>query len=190
MSVVIHEVSHGYAAYYLGDPTAKYQGRLTLNPIKHLELFGSFIVPFISYMTGGFIFGWAKPVPYNPNNLRPGRWSEAYVALAGPASNLSLALIFGLILRFGIQAGLVSSNFVAITSLIVFINLILMVFNLVPFPPLDGSKVLFALFPQSMYRFREPFEKYGFVLVLLFIFYGWKFVSPIATSLFVLITGL
>src|ERR1041384_3295066 len=100
MSVVIHEVSHGYAASMLGDETACYQGRLTLNPIKHLDLVGSFIVPVIAYMTGGFIFGWAKPVPYNPYNLRPGRWSEALVAIAGPISNISLAIIFGLILRF------------------------------------------------------------------------------------------
>src|SRR4051812_20331887 len=87
MSVVIHEVSHGYAASLLGDPTARLEGRLTLNPLKHLEIFGSVIVPLISYYAGGFIFGWAKPVPYNPHNLRPGRWSEAIVALAGPFSN-------------------------------------------------------------------------------------------------------
>jgi len=95
MSVVIHEVSHGYAAYSLGDPTAKYEGRLTLNPLRHLDMFGSVLLPFILYIThAGFIFGWAKPVPYNPHNLRPGRWSEAQVAIAGPFSNLCLALVF------------------------------------------------------------------------------------------------
>src|SRR3989344_333679 len=104
MSVVIHEVSHGYAASYLGDDTARWQGRLTLNPFKHLDLVGSFLVPVVAYMTAGFIFGWAKPVPYNPYNLRPGRWSEAIVAGAGPVSNIFLALLFGLLLRIGIAS--------------------------------------------------------------------------------------
>src|SRR3972149_7586905 len=102
ISVVIHEVSHGYAASFLGDQTAKYQGRLTLNPLKHLDFVGSFLVPSMAYFLGGFIFGWAKPVPYNPYNLKPGRWSEAVVAVAGPGSNLVLALIFGLLVRIGV----------------------------------------------------------------------------------------
>src|SRR3989338_5580912 len=101
MSVVIHEVSHGYSASMLGDQTARYQGRLTLNPIKHLDFVGSFLVPLSSYFLGGFIFGWAKPVPYNPYNLRPGRWSEAIVASAGPVSNIILAIIFGILLETG-----------------------------------------------------------------------------------------
>src|SRR3989344_1310585 len=105
MSVVIHEVSHGYAASMLGDETARYQGRLTLNPIKHIDPVGSVVVPAISYFLGGFIFGWAKPVPYNPYNLKPGRWSEAIVAIAGPLSNLSLALIFGALLRISLSGG-------------------------------------------------------------------------------------
>lgn len=189
MSVVIHEVSHGYMANYLGDPTAKYQGRLTLNPIKHLDPVGSFLVPIIGYFSGGFIFGWAKPVPYNPHNLRPGRWSEALVALAGPFSNLCLALIFGLFLRFSPILGVFNQNILHITALIVFVNIILMLFNLVPVPPLDGSKLLFAFFPQKMYQVRGIFEKFGFILVLLFVFYGWQFVSPLATSVFSLITG-
>ena len=112
MSIVIHEVSHGYAASLLGDQTARYQGRLTLNPVKHLDFVGSILVPTISYLLGGFIIGWAKPVPYNPYNLRPGRWSEAIVAGAGPLSNISLALIFGLLLRFGASAGWATPPFV------------------------------------------------------------------------------
>src|SRR5574343_2011521 len=105
MSVVIHEVSHGYAALALGDPTAKYQGRLTLNPLVHLELLGSVIVPLIGYLAGGFIVGWAKPVPFNPYNLRNQKWGEALVAVAGPLSNISLAIIFGMFLRFAPQFG-------------------------------------------------------------------------------------
>ena len=100
MSVVIHEVSHGYAALALGDSTAKYQGRLTLNPLAHLDPVGSFLVPLIGYFFGGFIIGWARPVPFNPYNLRDQKWGEAIVAIAGPISNILLAVIFGLFIRF------------------------------------------------------------------------------------------
>src|SRR3989344_2189162 len=186
MSVVIHEVSHGYAASFLGDQTARYQGRLTLNPIKHLDFVGSFIVPSVAYFLGGFIFGWAKPVPYNPYNLKPGRWSEAVVAAAGPASNIALALIFGLLLRAGVTT---SPAFIQITSVIVFINILLAIFNLVPIPPLDGSKLLFAAFPDKLYQLRGFFEKYGLVLVLLFIFFLWQFIFPVIVLLFRLLTG-
>lgn len=186
MSVVIHEVSHGYAASYLGDQTAKYQGRLTLNPLKHLDFVGSFLVPSLAYFLGGFIFGWAKPVPYNPYNLRPGRWSEAAVAVAGPASNITLALIFGLLLRVSISN---NPAFIQITSVIVFINILLAIFNLVPIPPLDGSKLLFAVFPDKLHQIRGFFEKYGFFLIIIFVFFLWQFISPVIVWLFSLITG-
>ena len=188
MSVVVHEVAHGLTAYKLGDPTAKYEGRLTLNPIKHLDPVGSFLVPAISYFAGGFIFGWARPVPYNPNNLRPGRWSEALVALAGPASNIILAIIFTVFLRIGAVSGL-SLAALQITSLIIFINILLAVFNLVPIPPLDGSKLLFSIFPRQAYKWREFLESFGFLLIIVFIFYGWRFISPIVSVLFTLLTG-
>lgn len=192
MSVVIHEISHGYVASYLGDETARYQGRLTLNPVKHLDFVGSFLVPSLSYFLGGFIFGWAKPVPYNPYNLRPSRWSEAAVAAAGPASNILLALIFGLLLRFGVSSGADWANpaFVQITALIVFINILLAIFNLMPIPPLDGSKLLFAIFPDKLIQIRTFFEKYGLILVILFIFLLWRFVFPVIIWLFHLITGI
>lgn len=190
MSVVIHEVSHGVAANSLGDPTARYEGRLTLNPIKHLDMMGSFIVPAISYFLGGFIFGWAKPVPYNPHNLKPGRWPEAAVAAAGPASNFLIALIFGLILRLSLNQSFATPAFLHITALIVFVNLLLGVFNLMPVPPLDGSKLLFAIFPEKAYRMRGMFEKYGFFLVIIFIFFVWQLVSPVVSTLFKLITTL
>jgi Zn-dependent protease len=187
MSVVIHEVSHGYAALYLGDTTAKHEGRLTLNPIKHLDPIGSVLVPLLSYTAGGFIIGWAKPVPYNPYNLRPGRWSEALVAAAGPASNLSIALVFGLLLRFAGPAG--SPAFVSILTIIVLINIILAIFNLIPVPPLDGSKLLFALFPENLQRFREFFERFGIVLLLFLVFFVGKLILPIVLAIFALITG-
>jgi Zn-dependent protease len=186
MSVVIHEVSHGYAASALGDQTARYQGRLTLNPLNHLDPVGSFLVPLASYTLGGFIIGWARPVPYNPYNLHPGRWSEAMVAGAGPLSNIAIALLFGLILRFSAM----SPAFVEITSVIVFINILLAFFNLIPIPPLDGSKLLFALFPQNLPQFRAFFERYGLILLLFFIFFLWQFLFPLVVLVFREITGL
>jgi len=188
MSVVIHEVSHGYAASYLGDQTARYEGRLTLNPLKHLDPVGSLLVPAFSYALGGFIIGWAKPVPYNPHNLRPSRWSEAFVAAAGPASNIAIALVFGLVVRTGEILG--SQAFLEIVSLIVLINLILAIFNLVPIPPLDGSKIIFALFPERIMKIRALYENFGLVLLIFFIFFFWQFVSPIAFYLFKAITGI
>ena len=143
-SVVIHEVSHGYAANALGDSTAKHAGRLTLNPLPHLDLFGSLVLPLITYWAGGFIFGWAKPVPYNPYNLSNQRWGPAIVAAAGPAANLLIALIFGLLIRIAPVIG-APAGFMSIATTIVFINILLAVFNFVPIPPLDGSKILFSV---------------------------------------------
>ena len=188
MSVVIHEVSHGYAASFLGDQTAKYEGRLTLNPFNHLDPVGSFLVPLLSYSLGGFIIGWARPVPYNPYNLRPGRWSEAMVALAGPASNIAIALIFGLFLRFSEEA-LMGAAFIQIVAVIVFINIILAVFNLMPVPPLDGSKVLFALFPENFVGVRQFYERWGIFLLIFFVFFLWQFLLPVVVFIFRLITG-
>ena|SRR3989344_4053843 len=186
-SIVIHEVSHGYAASALGDDTARWQGRLTLNPMKHLDPVGSFLIPLISFAMGGFIIGWAKPVPYNPYNLRPSRWSEALVALAGPASNLAVALIFGLIIRFG--STVASPAFLEITALIVFINIVLAVFNLVPISPLDGSKILYALFPERLKPIRDFFEQYALFLLIFLIFFLWKLILPLVIAIFTLITG-
>lgn len=189
-SVVVHEVSHGYSAYLLGDNTAKYQGRLTLNPIKHLELFGSFILPTISYILGGFIIGWAKPVPFNPYNLRNQRWGEAIVAFAGPLSNICIALFFGLLLRFLPVSLLIVSSIGHIFVLIVLTNLVLAVFNLVPIPPLDGSKILFSFFPDSLIDLRQNIEAYGTTVLIFFIFFLWQYLLPIVGFFFRLITGI
>ncbi|MBX4195832.1 site-2 protease family protein [Candidatus Parcubacteria bacterium] len=187
MSVVVHEVAHGLAARFYGDRTAEYEGRLTLNPLKHLDPIGSVAVPAISYFLGGFVFGWAKPVPYNPYNLKPGRWPEAFVALAGPLSNLIIAIVFSLVLR--LVPGL-SLSFVVTVSSIVYVNILLAVFNLMPIPPLDGSRLLFALFPDNIYRFRNFFERYGFVFVVIFILFIWQVVEPLVGGLFRILTGL
>jgi len=190
-SVVAHEVAHGYAAYVQGDNTARFQGRLTLNPLKHLEWFGSFILPTLSYLLGGFIIGWAKPVPFNPYNLRNQRWGEAIVAFAGPLTNICIALFFGLLIRFVVSGVFaLSPAFIQIAGSIVFINLILACFNLVPIPPLDGSKILFSFFPNSFSGLRANLETYGTTLLIFFVFFLWKFMLPVVYFLFTLITGL
>ncbi|MBI2640746.1 MAG: site-2 protease family protein [Candidatus Sungbacteria bacterium] len=193
-SVVIHEVSHGYAALALGDKTAQYAGRLTLNPIKHLDPFGSILLPIISYMLGGVIFGWARPVPYNPYNLSNQKWGPALVGAAGPAANISLAVVFGLVVRFlpnlaDGASGLFIFNFMTIASTIALLNLVLAIFNLVPIPPLDGSKVLFAILPHQWRGVQFFLEQYGLFLLLIFIFFFARWIFPIVLFLFRFITG-
>lgn len=187
MSVVIHEVSHGVTANVLGDPTAKYEGRLTLNPIKHLDPFGSVLLPAMTYLIGGFIFGWAKPVPYNPYNLKNQRWGPAVVGGAGPLANITVALVFALGLRALSPSA--PASLIAILTTIVFINILLAIFNLVPIPPLDGSKVLFALLPERFSNFQIFLEQYGLFILLLFIFSFWRFVIPLVFALFRLFVG-
>lgn len=190
ISVIVHEVSHGYSAYLLGDRTAKYAGRLTLNPLKHLDLFGSVILPIFTYLAGGFIFGWAKPVPYNPHNLKNQRWGPALVGIAGPLSNFLFVLIFGFLIRFGLRAQFLPLSFFDFAALVAYVNLILFVFNLMPIPPLDGSKLLFAVLP---YKWREAeyfLERFGFIFLLFFVFFLWRFVLPLISFLFRLITGI
>ncbi|MFA6273287.1 MAG: site-2 protease family protein [Candidatus Paceibacterota bacterium] len=186
MSVVIHEVSHGFAAEMLGDPTARLQGRLTLNPLKHLDPFGSIIVPILTSLSG-FTFGWAKPVPYNPYNLRNQKWGELAVAAAGPAANFFLVLVFGLLIRFAAMP--LGESFVNIFAAIVIINLVLAIFNLLPVPPLDGSKILWAFLPYRYRQVRESMERYSFLFVIIVIFTLWRFLSPLIVWLFSLITG-
>lgn len=190
MSVMVHEVSHGYMAYYFGDPTAKIAGRLTLNPFKHLDFIGSFIVPAIAYLLSGFIFGWAKPVPYNPYNLRNAKVAEPMVALAGPVSNFLVAIVFGLLIRFSGELGIMSETFLRAAGLIVLINILLGVFNLIPIPPLDGSKVLFGILSYKLMYIRNFLEKNYLWLIFFFIFFLWKLFIPVIYFLFALVTGI
>jgi Zn-dependent protease len=191
MSVVLHEVSHGYAAYALGDPTAKYAGRLTLNPLKHLDIFGSVILPVFTYLTGGFILGWAKPVPFNPYNLKNQKWGPAIVGAAGPLTNLLVVLAFGAIVRFNEALVFLPASFFQLAGLIVLINLTLAILNLIPIPPLDGSRLFFAFLPWRWQHIQYTLERYSFIFVLIFIFFIWPYIFlPIVSLLFKLITGL
>ena len=192
-SIVIHEVSHGAVAYQLGDPTAKYAGRLTLNPLKHLDPVGSVLVPLVLVIMsqisgGGIIFGWAKPVPVNPYNFRDQKYGSLKVALAGPGSNLAVALFFGLILRFlPVSAGL--SGLSLMFSYIVYINILLAVFNLLPIPPLDGSHVLFTFLPHSARNIRMFLSQFGFIILLFIIFFLFPWLIYIINGIFALIVG-
>jgi len=193
LSIVIHEVSHGAMANHLGDPTAKYAGRLTLNPLRHLDPIGSVILPIFlvimaKLMGGGIIFGWAKPVPINPYNFRDQKYGSAKVALAGPGSNFAIALVFGLALRFFHQLSLIP-GLILIFSYIVYINILLAVFNLLPIPPLDGSHLLFTFLPPGMENLKIFLSQYGFYILLFIIFFFFRWIIPIINWIFTLIIG-
>lgn len=189
-SVVIHEVSHGLMANSLGDPTAKNLGRLTLNPIKHLDMFGSFILPlFLFIINTPFIFGYAKPVPYNPVNFVDRKYGPAKVALAGPASNIILALVFGGILRF--MPDIFSSPLIPqLFASIVAINLVLAIFNLIPVPPLDGHWILFTFLPARFSNLKIFMYRYSLILIFFMIIFIIPVVFSIIPVIFKAITGL
>ncbi|MFA6393673.1 MAG: site-2 protease family protein [Patescibacteria group bacterium] len=192
LSAIIHEYMHGWTANQLGDDTAKLSGRLTLNPLAHIDIWGSVLMPaLIFFSTGGaFIFGYAKPVPFNPYNLRDRKYGSAKVALAGPLSNLFLAALFGLILRV-VSAGVISLSLSAVQliQIVVYINLLLAVFNSLPIPPLDGSKIIMPFLPAGAERVLVGLERYGMFLVLIFVLFGFPLIIPIIDFLFKLIAG-
>jgi Zn-dependent protease len=168
VAVIFHEVAHGYVALWLGDPTAKYAGRLTLNPINHIDMWGTILFPLILILSGtGFVFGWAKPVPVNYYNLRNQKYDPLLVALAGPAMNFILLMFFGLLTRLSDPA----TSLPLLWANMALINSALMLFNLIPIPPLDGSKVLY------LFLYRRPeivalLEQYGFFILLFLMFAG------------------
>lgn len=195
-SIIIHEVAHGYAANALGDSTARRAGRLTLNPLPHLDFFGSILLPFLLVITNSnFLFGWAKPVPYNPYNLKNQRWGEVLVAGAGVATNLLFALIFGLATRYLATNGMEVAA--SATAIITLVNLFLGLFNLIPIPPLDGFTVLRGILP---YRFAASFQAFErqlasggiFMLLAFLLLFSYLFLEPFArfvSIVFTLITG-
>ncbi len=169
-AITVHEVAHGWVARRYGDSTAMMLGRLTLNPIKHIDPIGTILVPVLLLMMGGFVFGWAKPVPVTPENLRNPKRDMAIVAIAGPVANLIMAIAWALIMKVGLM---LSGEFTWIASPLIYmgaagitINIILMVLNLLPFPPLDGGRVLTGLLPDNMSRALSRLEPYGIIILL------------------------
>lgn len=187
-SAIIHEYMHGWMADRLGDTTAKDLGRLTLNPIPHIDPIGSILLPFLFIASGsGFVLGWAKPVPYNPYNLRDQRFGGAKVAIAGPLANLAVAVFFGLLLRF---VPFASEQLVYFIQIIVFINVLLMVFNLMPIPPLDGSKVITPFLPARLQEIYQSIEPYGMFIVFAFVWFGFGYIAPLINFFFSVLTGI
>jgi Zn-dependent protease len=175
-AVTVHEVAHGWVASQFGDRTAQRLGRLTLNPIKHIDMVGTIVVPLLCLFFGNFIFGWAKPVPINPSNFKNIKRDGAIVAAAGPASNLLMALIWGGIAKLGFillpQIGPNAQFLVYTGSAGIAINCVLMILNLLPIPPLDGSRMVASILPPQLARSYDAIEPYGFLILVLLIFSG------------------
>ncbi len=182
LSVIIHEVAHGYAALMQGDPTAKLANRLTLNPIRHVDLFGTIIIPLICVISpGNFLFGWAKPVPYNPHNLRNQRWGEAFVAISGVLTNFLLAGVFAVVARYSYGNGL--DTFGDLSSIIILVNVSLGLLNLIPIPPLDGYTFLRSILPMrlalSFREFEDRLRQGGFLtLIVFFLVFSYFLAAP------------
>lgn len=191
-SVIVHEISHGLMALRLGDTTARDAGRLTMNPLRHLDLYGSVLLPLFLLAIGSpILFGWAKPVPYNPHNLRNPRRDSALVGAAGPLSNLAVAVIFGIAIRITSLGGGTNTLIGELFPMIVIINLLLAIFNLIPIPPLDGSRLIFGLFGPRSYKMEEFLSRYGMWILILLLFLGVLdyILMPILAALYALIVG-
>lgn len=183
LSMTLHEAMHAFMGHALGDDTAKVRGRLTLNPLKHIDPFMTILLPLTMAVLGGPIFGGAKPVPFNPRRVRHGEWGAALVALAGPLTNLLIAFVaFGtsVVLTGSFTQGSMTAE---ILLTVVFVNLGFFAFNMLPIPPLDGSRVLYALAPESVRRGMEWIEQYGVVLVLLIVLIGSSFIGRIMATI-------
>lgn len=191
VSVILHEVAHGYMAERLGDPTARLLGRLTLNPIPHIDMVGSILLPILFVLSGSpVVFGYAKPVPYNSRNIRGSVFRERYggalIAVAGPMVNIFLAIVFGLVIRWVP----LTPELIQFFLVIVVVNCSLALFNLIPVPPLDGHHILSALLPSSMRQTYEQLYRYSFIMLFIVAFVLWKFVSPLVAVTARGITGL
>jgi len=172
-AITVHEAAHGYVARHFGDMTAHQEGRITLNPLKHIDPFGTIILPALTIMLGGILFGWAKPVPVNFSRLRNPKKDMLWVAAAGPASNLIMAIIWAFVMKFAVSA----PEAIAIPLLLmakagVMINIVLMVLNLLPLPPLDGGRIAVSLLPNNLARSFAQLERYGFVILIVLLFTG------------------
>ena len=185
-SAILHEWAHGFAADKLGDPTPRLSGRLTINPIPHIDPWGTIVLPFLlSILTqGAFLFAYAKPVPFNPLALRLRRFGPAIVGIAGPIANLVLAFSLGAVVR-----SLEISSFTVFLSLVVYANVLLAVFNLIPIPPLDGSHILFSLLPDRFYAFKTWLMRYGYIILIFFLIFLFDWLQPVMAFFYRAATG-
>jgi len=184
-AITLHEVAHGWVARQFGDRTAEMLGRLTVNPLKHIDPIGTVVVPAIALMTTGFLFGWAKPVPVATRNLRNPRRDMMLVAAAGPSANILMAIFWAFFTKLVVMSGLEGMTlvfFVTMGQIGVFINVILAVFNMLPIPPLDGGRVLSGLLPPRVSTRLDALEPYGLIIVLAFIFFAWGYLRPVINS--------
>jgi len=189
-SVIIHELAHGYSAEFLGDPTPRLQGRLTVNPIKHLDFFGSILLPgLLFFLNSPLLFGYAKPIQYNPYNILYRRWGPAIVAFAGPLSNILLVGLFTLMLYFSTQLGF-GPSLQYICHIGILINLVLAFFNLIPIPPLDGHYILFSLLPSSADYIRDILRRYSWVFLIIFILFLWKSFFILVNLIYTTLVGI
>ncbi|MCX6745009.1 MAG: site-2 protease family protein [Candidatus Parcubacteria bacterium] len=182
LALTVHEFSHALTAYYLGDRTAQDAGRLTLNPLAHIDLFGTVLLPlFLILSQAGIVFGWAKPVPVNYYNLKDQKWGPALVSLAGPAANLIFCVFC--VLFWQLMKNYLTFSFntllVPFIASLIEVNIVLMVFNLIPIPPLDGSKILFAILPDKYESFKIFLERNGILILIIFIFFGSSLLYPL-----------
>lgn len=180
VSMTIHEAMHAFMGYFLGDQTAKAEGRLSLNPIRHIDPLLTILLPLILLMLGAPVFGGAKPVPFNPHKVRFGEWGVALVAIVGPLTNLVLAFTFfgigvslGFVDKFGFSPSLIG----VMLQTFVFVNLGFFAFNMIPIPPLDGSRVFYALAPDFVRGFMRQVEQYGLVIIMALVMVGSPFIS-------------
>jgi Zn-dependent protease len=190
-AITVHEAAHGYAAKHFGDMTAFNAGRITLNPVKHIDLFGTIILPALTVMLGGILFGWAKPVPVDFRRLRNPKKDMLWVAAAGPASNFVMAIFWALVLKFSVDA---PESFVLPMALMakagVTINIVLMVLNLLPLPPLDGGRIAVSLLPMNLARPFAQIERYGFIILIILLFSGvlGRILEPLINLVYALIS--
>ena len=185
ISMTLHEAVHAFVGYFLGDDTAKAQGRLTLNPLKHIDPIMTIALPVFLAIMGGPIFGGAKPVPLNPHRIRHGEWGMALVAVAGPLTNFVLAFLFfglGVLTGVNMLEGVTTSLWGLVVIYGVNINLAFFIFNMLPIPPLDGSRVLYALAPEPVQGVMEKIEQYGIFLVFVIVMIGMPVISSIMLS--------
>lgn len=192
-AITVHEAAHGYVAKYFGDMTAYNEGRITLNPLRHIDPFGTILLPALTIMLGGILFGWAKPVPVNFSRLRNPKKDMLWVAAAGPASNFVMAIFWALVIKFAVAAPeAIAAPLVLMGKAGVSINIVLMVLNLLPLPPLDGGRIAVSLLPPNLARPFAQLERFGFIILIVLLFTGvlGAILSPFMSAARNLIFGL